>query len=138
MVLMKSTDKSSRSKWFKSDSKWPRSLLHPKGCSPDCLGSARAACGPFWNHHRSANVCFSCFLACLDSILSLCVPTYFSPSLLAILWRFWPMTQRLPSSVTPGDRSYQGLFARRGLLVLKWIPSEWEGIALLLLGPSIF
>lgn len=29
------------------------------------------------------------------------------------------MTQRLPSSVTPGGRSYQGLFVRRGLLVLK-------------------
>lgn len=51
--------------------------------------------GPFWNHHRSANVCFSCFLAYLDSILSLCLPTYFSPSLLAALWRFWLMAQRL-------------------------------------------
>jgi len=51
-------------------------------------GSAHAASGPLWTHHRSANVCFSCLLACLGSTLS-CLPTYFSPSLLAVLWRLW-------------------------------------------------
>lgn len=71
-----------------------------RGCSPPRSGSAPLSCGPFWNHHRGANVCFSCFLACLDSVLWLCSPTCFSPWLLAVLWRLWLMAQGLL-----GDRS---------------------------------
>lgn len=80
--------------------KWALGPFPRRGCSPPRSGSAPLSYGPFWNRDRSANVCFSCFLAYLDSVSSSCSPVCFSPSLLAVLRRLWLMAQGLL-----GDRS---------------------------------